>query len=424
MKYFLAILLFPLSCFGQLTNWGTTLPASALAAGAATNNIGYVPVNKAGDTMTGTLTVTGLTNSARTANTFVVAGADKSDVSTATSAMLAATLSDKTGTGVAVFGTSPTITNSLTLTNASATTTALTINHASGATSNMITGTVGGTNRFYVDGIGHIFVLDKGANGVNACAINIGTTGHAGIFSSDNEDLRMWASGSQMAMWNSAGLSLFTAYVIANCNQLTPVSGVLQVGASAASPVSQTFKAGDGSGTDKSGGSLTLEGGQSTGTGTAGSLDLATGLTGEASGSSANAYSIRAHYKPKYVALTHAAATTIETFSLAANKILGGTATITCYATNSTPHLQSLTSIVQFDAVAVGTTITSQIKQTDNTAAVDSGTLACTYTILDNGNNTFSIQANANSSLTTPTERAKVVVTALNGNSSPTITDP
>lgn len=72
-----------------------------------TNALGFGPVNKAGDTMTGPLLVTGLTNSARTASTFVVAASDKSDTSTATSAVLAATLSDETGSGVAVFATSP-----------------------------------------------------------------------------------------------------------------------------------------------------------------------------------------------------------------------------------------------------------------------------------------------------------------------------
>jgi hypothetical protein len=48
--------------------------------------LGFTPVNKAGDTMTGTLTVTGLTNSALTASRAVVTAADKSLASSATTA--------------------------------------------------------------------------------------------------------------------------------------------------------------------------------------------------------------------------------------------------------------------------------------------------------------------------------------------------
>lgn len=40
-----------------------TLPNARLASGAAVANLGYTPVNKAGDTMTGPLTVTALTSS-------------------------------------------------------------------------------------------------------------------------------------------------------------------------------------------------------------------------------------------------------------------------------------------------------------------------------------------------------------------------
>jgi hypothetical protein len=48
--------------------------------------LGFTPVNKAGDTMTGTLTVTGLTNSVLTASRAIVTAADKSLASSATTA--------------------------------------------------------------------------------------------------------------------------------------------------------------------------------------------------------------------------------------------------------------------------------------------------------------------------------------------------
>ncbi len=40
---------------------GGLLPSASMAVGAAVSNIGYTPVNKAGDTMTGALTATGFT---------------------------------------------------------------------------------------------------------------------------------------------------------------------------------------------------------------------------------------------------------------------------------------------------------------------------------------------------------------------------
>lgn len=305
--------------------------APALAAGAATNNIGFVPVNKSGDAMTGPLNV------------------------------------------------------------------------PPGANSAVSIGFGGVTNTGWYYGSPNTWFSTAGTttHGVASdSSFRVTSTGHYS-----------WCSSSSAA--GTEDLMLYRD------SQAT-----LQLGVDAASPVAQTIKAADGSGTDKSGGNFTHEGGQSTGTGTAGFFDIATGLTGEASGSSANAYSIRAHYKPKFVALTHTTATTIETFSLAANKLIGGTATVTCYATNSTPHLQALTSTLIFQAVAVSTTITATLSQVDGTTAADSGTLTCTYTIADNGDNTFSIKANANSSLSSPTERAKVVITALNGNAAISITDP
>lgn len=62
----------------------------------------------------------------------------------------------------------------------------------------------------------------------------------------------------------------------------------LQLGADTASPVTQTLKAHDGSGTDKAGAKLVLAGGNGTGTAAGGEACLATTLAGGGSGSTQN----------------------------------------------------------------------------------------------------------------------------------------
>jgi hypothetical protein len=70
-------------------------------------------------------------------------------------------------------------------------------------------------------------------------------------------------------------------------------AAVLQMGVDAISPITQTLKAHDGSGTDKAGADLSINGGQGTGTGAGGTLNFKTAPAGGASGSSANAYVTR-----------------------------------------------------------------------------------------------------------------------------------
>lgn len=64
---------------------------------------------------------------------------------------------------------------------------------------------------------------------------------------------------------------------------------ILQQGQDAASPVAQTFKGPDGSGTDKAGGDLTGAAGRGTGTGAGGTLYFATAPAGGVSGAGQNA---------------------------------------------------------------------------------------------------------------------------------------
>jgi hypothetical protein len=72
-------------------------------------------------------------------------------------------------------------------------------------------------------------------------------------------------------------------------------TSVLQFGADAATATAQTIKAHDGSGTDKNGADLSINGGQGTGAGVGGALLTKTALTGGGGGSGLNSYSSR-HY--------------------------------------------------------------------------------------------------------------------------------
>lgn len=421
-------------------------------------------VLRAGDTMSGTLAVTGFTNTARTASRFVVAAADKSDATSAASSVLLNTLTDPTGTGVAVFGTSPTITTKFTITGATETSSNPPLDiaqtwNSSGVTFTgpkiNITDTASTTGSLLFDVQRSTATFFNVMNGNNPTSGSGQTTGGVripvgsnrrmlygfganatGISAQGNSRLGVVVGNTDYAEFSSSLLNLGSGISLAWSSTTDPEGTVdvvigrdsaatVQLGVDAATPVAQTIKAADGSGTDKAGANLTIEGGQSTGTAASGAAEIATALSAEASGSTANTYSIRYHAKGKFVALTHDTATTIETFSLAANKIRGGEIVVTTYATNSTPHLQCRTTSLVFQAVAVSTTITGTIDVVKaGTLAADSGTLTETYSLLDNGNNTFSIQLRANSDLSSPTERCKVVIPGMSGNAAVTITDP
>lgn len=203
----------------------------------------------------------------------------------------------------------------------------------------------------------------------------------------------------------------------------------IRIGGDATNAPTVYIRPGDATASDRNGGELDLESGITTGTATNGGfggVKILTSLQAESSGSTVGTLSPRFWAPGKFVTLTHATATTIETFSLPANKIIGGNMFVTVYATNSTPHAQTISSTLKFSAVAIGSTITGTLSTPDNTPqAADNGTLTLTgYTLVDNGNNTFSIKVNVSSDLSSPTERALVLVTGLNSSAAVTITDP
>lgn len=203
-------------------------------------------------------------------------------------------------------------------------------------------------------------------------------------------------------------------------------TAVFQFGADSATAVAQTLKTADGSGTDKVGGSITIAGGQSTGTGRGGSIIVKTSPS-STTGASANAYSERFHATSKHVALTAATATTIMNIACASGKWVGGQFTCTVNADDGT-NFQALTSEIRFSAVNKAGTITAAITPSDGTAAPSivassSGTLTpVTYTIVVNGNS-VDIKVAATSSLSETTLNATYVITALNSNTTAAVTE-
>jgi len=193
----------------------------------------------------------------------------------------------------------------------------------------------------------------------------------------------------------------------------------IQLGLDAATPVAQRLKAGDGSGTNIDGSSLTLSGGLSTGTGDDGDVILQTTMTGN-TGTSANSYQTRQHTPAKFTNLTEGTATNVVSISLPSGRVTGGTATVTVWASDGTDH-QALTSEVRFSAVNKAGTITATTSQTDGTTAASAGTLTVTYDATASGNNIL-LRANATSSLTQTTLRARLIITALNGDDVQTVT--
>lgn len=381
MKTILALWLMTVAVIGDLDAWNNGTNANVRVGGIVANSF---------------------TNVARTAGTFVVAGADKSDVSTATSAMLAATLTDETGSGKVVFDTAPTFNTSITLTNASNSTVPLTINHASGGTTDIIDINVGGVTKTYVDNLGRWI----STGGMNLLKSNFGI------------DMKYYYGGCVLGKDACFGFSSGNVDGTAQDVYIQRFgANSIQFGADAASPSAQTLKAANGSGTDKNGASLTIEGGQSTGTGRAGSLILKTGTT-STTGSSLNAYQERARYVPKYVDLTDNTATTLFTVALPATNSVGIQFVCTIQASDGT-DFQSLTTPVTVDAVAKTTAITAVVAPTAAQTAVaasSAATLSVTYTVVDAGSNVLAVKVTADTSFSSTTYlRAKLVMTAING---------
>jgi hypothetical protein len=197
-------------------------------------------------------------------------------------------------------------------------------------------------------------------------------------------------------------------------------TSVLQFGADAATATAQTIKAHDGSGTDKAGASLTINGGQSTGTGIGGALIKNTSLTGASSTNTANSYSVREYIYAGETTLTEGAATGFVTIALPASKYAGVHVFLTTHADDAT-DFQATTDMFSVSAVAKGTNISSNVATPTQSTIGSTGTLTTAITVTSTTNNTFTLNCNATSSLTQTTLKAKWQI-RINSDAAATVT--
>lgn len=173
------------------------------------------------------------------------------------------------------------------------------------------------------------------------------------------------------------------------------------------------------SGTDTTGGDLTLVGGQGYGTGAGGSIIRKTSLT-TTTGSTAQTLSTRSYTPAKFVTLTESSATLFANIALASSKYLGAKLVCVVHADDGA-DFQALTSDVAIQAVNKGGSVTTTLTQVDSTTAASSGTLTVTYTAVANGNG-VDIKANAVSSLTQTTLRIRWDIVSMATDDTGTVT--
>lgn len=365
-----------------------------------------------------------------------------SQFASTTSAQLASTLSDETGSGLAVFATSPSFTtgfdiggDTYLIRDAAA---QLAQRDSTNAQSFYVYNTYSSGSNY-----------ERGAFdwGTTANTLTIGTQkGSSGSARSIN----LVVGGSIMYTLNSTGnfapgggnasgyigvpTSGFFAigtrmYMDATATGVLRLSNAftdftrLDLGGPSATAVAAEIRGQAGTGTDKVGGNLVLSGGLGTGAAKGGSI---VGLTSNkgSTGSSAETQSSRFYHSAGYVDLTESTATKLFTVTCGTGNYVGMTIDCTVFASDGTDH-QVLHSTLMVNTVNKGGTIgTTGLGQTDCANPYNSaGTLTpVTYTLVDDGSGVASIKVAATSSLTQTILRCKWAITALNSNEAATIT--
>lgn len=287
-----------------------------------------------------------------------------------------------------------------------------------------------------IDGVWTFGMTDT-ASGSTTKVLQVfgGVSGTTSLFNVDKNGITIAASAVRSATGisgsgfiGSGGLGIISRGVLAASGdgimnfQDSAGTGFtsLQLGPSDATPNSASLLSPSGVGTDIAGGDLTIAGGQSTGTGTGGSVITKTSLS-STTGSSANSYSIRSYESAKSVSLTESSATLFANIALASGKYLGAKLICTVNADDGT-DFQALTSEIAFSAVnKAGTIPAITVTEVDGTANVSSGTLTAAYTAVVNGNG-VDIKCNAVSSLTQTTLKCRWMIIALNSDGVATVT--
>lgn len=315
-------------------------------------------------------------------------------------------------------------------------TTALTVNGGSvtgsGTTPSVIlSGTL--NTSASVDGYVQIKVTNTAsAGGTEIFTVFGGAAGATELFKVDTTGATT-ANGSSVASTFTTGVSSGGLTIVSRGALLASADGAwylrnaattgftsLSLGPDDASPNNASLKGASGVGTDIAGGTLTIAGGQSTGTGRGGAVIFQTS-TNQATGSTLNGYTVRGHYAAKAVTLTETTATTVVTIPVPAAGFVGGSVVITVFASDGTDH-QTRTLTVPWSAVNKAGTVTAGIGTPVESVAVSTGTLTATLTAVANSTN-VDIKVDATSSLTQTTLSATVALPAINSNGPATITE-
>lgn len=150
-----------------------------------------------------------------------------------------------------------------------------------------------------------------------------------------------------------------------------------------------------------------IQPGDGTGTGGSGTLKAQTAYPGT-TGTTANTYSDREMFAPKWTTLTESSATAIATLTFGASSVVGAEFLVTIESNDGTDY-QALTSRVRVSSVrkATGNTVsTVALVGTDLLAeSAGTSTLTATYTLTE-GASAVTLNVNAVSSLTQTTLRA------------------
>lgn len=378
-----------------------------------------------------------------------------------TSAQLSGVLSDETGSGAAVFGTSPTF---ITPTLGAASATSLSIGS---------TGTIDWNSDTYLyrDTTGQL-ALRNGANNMGFYVYNSAyvsstsyeraalewnssgtqlTIGSQKAGAGANRNVNLVAGGTSILTLSantgnvthnvgSATFSLSSSGIFAFGTRLaisSSAGGVLemynasgtdfsrlQLGTASATAAATEVRGQSGTGTDKVGGDLAMSGGLGTGTNKSGAFVVKGGLRTATTSSTAQSQGTRAVWPAAYTDLTETTATTLFTVTVGTANYIGMTIDATVFASDATDHQALHSTILVNTGNKAGTIATTGISQTDcGTTYASSGTLTpITYTLVDNGSGVLAVKCTATSSLTQTILRCKWSITALNSNDAATVT--
>ena len=185
------------------------------------------------------------------------------------------------------------------------------------------------------------------------------------------------------------------------------VAATVQLGVDAASPIAQTFKAHNGSGTDKAGADLILQSGNPTGSGAQAALKVKTAYAGS-TGSSQQTPTDRLIIAPAKT-LTDAQTNLFE-IALSAGQMTGGTIKATIEASDGT-DMQAFSQICTYSAVNKGGSYTTNITcdSANDSKSVSAGTLTTSWAVTG-GTNKVTISVTPTGSLTETTYRVSTII--------------